>query len=397
LEEARVTALATTTLDEVAGKRWDAVVIGAGPAGALAARGLAQRQAEILLVERKCFPRGKVCGSCISLRALLLLEHAGLGPTIEALHGLPLTNAKIIARSRAVRISLPGGVSISRNELDEALVKAAIIEGAEFLPQVTASVSPEVGSEKTLTRVVELSDSQGGRFPVETSVIVAADGLGHPSLRKCREFAERIQPHSRIGLGATILAAPSGFEPGSVSMAVGKTGYVGAVRLRDGRLHLAASVDQETMRFGHSPADVVSEIFQDCHLPGIPELSHADWQGTLPLTRRTDPVAARRIFLIGDAAGYVEPFTGEGIAWALAAGLAAPRFVRPAASNILSPFSIRFSCRSRSMISWRGVLKARPNVTGARISPASMANLKRDRTRMISFLSATAFRVLASV
>ena len=54
-------------------------------------------------------------------------------------------------------------------------------------------------------------------------------------------------------------------------------------------------------------------------------------KGTAPLTRRTTPIAEERLFLLGDAAGYVEPFTGEGIAWALVAGLAvAPLAIRAA-------------------------------------------------------------------
>jgi flavin-dependent dehydrogenase len=54
----------------------------------------------------------------------------------------------------------------------------------------------------------------------------------------------------------------------------------------------------------------------------IPALDSARWHGTARLTRQTRPLAADRLFLLGDAAGYVEPFTGEGIAWALASGRA---------------------------------------------------------------------------
>ena len=56
--------------------------------------------------------------------------------------------------------------------------------------------------------------------------------------------------------------------------------------------------------------------------PAIAGLEHAHWQGTAGLTRHTQPLAQERLFLLGDAAGYVEPFTGEGIAWALASAQA---------------------------------------------------------------------------
>jgi flavin-dependent dehydrogenase len=56
--------------------------------------------------------------------------------------------------------------------------------------------------------------------------------------------------------------------------------------------------------------------------PAIPDLDALGWRGTPALTRRTRRLAAERLFLLGDAAGYIEPFTGEGIAWALAAARA---------------------------------------------------------------------------
>ena len=325
-----MTALATTTLEMVSRERWDAIVIGAGPAGALAARGLAQRQVRTLLVDRKAFPRDKVCGSCISRPALSLLEQAGLAARIEPLEGIPLTEARIVIKSRSLRVPLPGVMFIPRSALDEALVKAAIAEGVRFLPEVTAAVSPPSSSDKTLTRVVELKDSKGGSVTALASAVVAADGLGHPSLRNCPEFRDQVVRNSRMGLGATFSTTSSGFDLGSVTMAVARSGYVGAVRLRDGRLHLAASVDCGAMRRAHQPPHLIARILKESHLPRVPELADADWQGTIPLTRRSSQVACQRIFLIGDAAGYVEPFTGEGIAWALTTGMAVPTFVKQA-------------------------------------------------------------------
>ena len=80
-----MTVPATIERDRAAREPWDVIVIGAGPAGALAARELARRQLKILLVDRKAFPRTKVCGSCISLRALSLLDHAGLSQNVADL------------------------------------------------------------------------------------------------------------------------------------------------------------------------------------------------------------------------------------------------------------------------------------------------------------------------
>ena len=62
-----------------AGETWDAVVVGAGPAGAVAARELARRGHRVLLAERAKFPRGKVCGCCLNEHTLSALAAAGLG------------------------------------------------------------------------------------------------------------------------------------------------------------------------------------------------------------------------------------------------------------------------------------------------------------------------------
>jgi flavin-dependent dehydrogenase len=325
-----MTGLALTSLEAATRERFDAIVIGAGPAGALAARGLAQRRLKTLLVERKAFPRDKVCGSCVSRPALALLEQVGLGPRIDALGGIPLTSAKIIMKSCGFQVPLTGAACIPRMALDEALVQAAIAEGVVFLPEVAASVLPRNTPEKTGIRVVELADARTGTFKVEASAVVAADGLGHPSLRNCPEFQDGVLRSSRIGLGATFATKASGFEMGRVTMAVGQGAYVGMVRLRGDRLHVAASVNRHALQQVHQPSGLIARILNDCHLPEVCEPADADWHGTLPLTRRPGCVASNRVFLIGDAAGYVEPFTGEGIAWALTMGIAVPAFVRQA-------------------------------------------------------------------
>jgi flavin-dependent dehydrogenase len=63
-------------------------------------------------------------------------------------------------------------------------------------------------------------------------------------------------------------------------------------------------------------------ILQETLFPQPPGLADLEWRGTPPLTRRLTPPAMHRVFVLGDAAGYIQPFTGEGISWALAAGQA---------------------------------------------------------------------------
>ncbi|MCA9069979.1 MAG: FAD-dependent monooxygenase, partial [Planctomycetaceae bacterium] len=333
VEKRLLTVSATQTLEQASQENWDVIVIGAGPAGTMAARGLVQRQLKTLVVDRKAFPRDKVCGCCLSHRALSVIENAGLKPQLSELSGVPLTQFKLVTVSTSLEADLPGGVVLSRVLLDEMLLRSAIGEGVEFLPEVTAVVNPDVPSNQSRYRLITCTTNAGQSCELKASSIVVADGLGHPSLQKCPEFAERVRPASRMGLGTTLNTEIPGFDFGNITMVVGRSGYVGATRLPDGRLHLAASVDASALGKSRTPGNLVSQIFAEAHLPKILELADATWRGTLPLTRRTQVVANRRVFLVGDAAGYVEPFTGEGIAWAVTTGWALPQFVKQAISG----------------------------------------------------------------
>lgn len=103
-------------------------------------------------------------------------------------------------------------------------------------------------------------------------------------------------------------------------MAIGPDGYVGAVRLEDGRWNLAAAVDVDAVKRGRGIAPVVEAILASVGWPLSGAANGACWRGTPRLSRRPRHVAAERVFAVGDAAGYVEPFTGEGMACALEGG-----------------------------------------------------------------------------
>jgi hypothetical protein len=94
------------------------------------------------------------------------------------------------------------------------------------------------------------------------------------------------------------------------------------VRVEDGRLNVAAAFDPAFVRRLGTPAAAAARILAEAGFDPVAALETARWQGTARLARRTRPLAADRLFLLGDAAGYVEPFTGEGIAWALASAQA---------------------------------------------------------------------------
>ncbi|NLG41988.1 MAG: FAD-dependent oxidoreductase, partial [Phycisphaerae bacterium] len=121
---------------------WDAVVIGAGPAGAMAALRLARQGARVLLVEKHRFPRPKVCGCCLNAAALELLAECGLADLTSRAGAQRLSAIELGVAGKTARLGLPTGAALSRERLDALLVGEAIAAGASFLPATAATVGP---------------------------------------------------------------------------------------------------------------------------------------------------------------------------------------------------------------------------------------------------------------
>ena len=290
---------------------WDALVIGAGPAGSAAARELARRGAAVLLVDKATFPRAKVCGCCLNGAAMSALEAIGLGHIPKECGAIPLRAVKIAAGRHSAAVCLPGGVVLSREAFDTALIREAEAAGATFRPGTT--VNPASWRAGGVSPLI-LSPSGGLRPPLAKVTILAA-GLSGDA---------RPSPTSRIGAGVVVAAdhAPDFFAPATIYMATGRGGYVGLVRLEDGRLDIAAAFDAAFVRSSGGLGAAAEAVLSGVRWPVVAGIERWPWKGTPALTRRLATVAGHRLFAVGDAAGYVEPFTGEGMAWAIASGAA---------------------------------------------------------------------------
>lgn len=304
-----------TPLADFAHTTWDVVVVGAGVAGTMAARECARRGAKTLLVDKSSWPRDKVCGCCLNLRALGTLEGAGLGDLVESAGGQPLTRFRMGAAGRVATVPLPGGMAVSRGRLDASMAQAAVEEGVTFLPETMARLS----SSSEAARAVMLKN-RSGFVTVTAKMVLAADGLGGKLLKSAQTFDSPPTAASRIGAGAILPQAPTAYAPGTIYMACGKRGYVGLVRIEDGRLDVAAAFDPHWVKFAGGLGYAASAVLNEAGFDPIAGLDQAAWKGTPPLTRAASTLSAHRFLVLGDAAGYVEPFTGEGMAWALASG-----------------------------------------------------------------------------
>ncbi|HUF76991.1 MAG TPA: FAD-dependent oxidoreductase [Longimicrobiales bacterium] len=311
-------------------KRWDVVVVGAGPSGALAARESARRGATVLLLDRASFPRWKVCGACLSPGARRILEGVGLGSLPTDLGGVDLRRLVLRAGAGSASVSLRDSLALSRVAFDAALVEAAAAAGAEFWPCARASLG-RLEPEERAVRVAR----NGRTVDVRARVVVDATGLGHGLRAEAAADhgpADEIAEDSRVGLGGVLRGERYPVDAGDLHMTVGRSGYVGIVRLEDGTLNVAAALDRERLRAA-TPSEAVSEVLAEGGLPPLGEAPLAGWRGTPPLTRAPPDAGARRLLRVGDAIGYVEPFTGEGICWALGAGGAVAELANSAAER----------------------------------------------------------------
>jgi flavin-dependent dehydrogenase len=306
---------------------WDIVVVGAGLSGAIAAREAARLGSRVLLVEKASFPRRKVCGCFLNANALASLAHLGLGHLIVASRAPSVRGVFMAAGRRQAYLPLPTGAGLSRAWLDAELAREATAAGAALLLRTEAHL---IGVDDDRCRLRLTRD--GEEIEVVSRVVVAADGLAGRLARQTPGCTHSVNPRSRIGVSATTSLVPNGYRSGTIQMVVGREGYIGALQVENGNLELAAALEPAAMkRWG--PGETVGRILDQSPLPRFEGVRDLAWQGTTPLSCRTSPPAGRRIFFVGDAAGYIEPFTGEGMAWALASGAAVSGIAHQAARH----------------------------------------------------------------
>src|SRR5262249_31408112 len=164
--------------------------------------------------------------------------------------------------------------------------------------------------------------------------------------------------NSRIGAGAVVSRAPAFYERGTIHMACGDDGYVGLVRLEDGRLDVATALERFAVQDAGGPSRLAAEILQSVGWPAIAEMEKETWRGPPGLPRRASRVAGERLFVVGDSAGYVEPFTGEGIAWALDAGVALTSLAVEAAREWTPRLAARWTSIFRRTVGDRRACRA---------------------------------------
>jgi len=278
------------------------VIVGAGPAGSTCAYFLAKRGIQVLLVEKESFPRYKVCGACLHPQTVHLISE--IEPSILEF-ARPVLSISLFCGTKRIDLPSAGGSILSRERLDSLLLAKAIQAGAEVLMATTLKVEAHLDSHYVLSLKGEETRQ------IETKVLVDAAGLGGIF----RGANDKVASRSFIGVGTVFkpkhISTPNAISTDSISMHIMKSGYFGTCTLEDGSINVAAAVSAKGFKL-----PLESVVRESMHIPLSQSL---EWRGTKHLTR-LGTKALPRYFAIGDAAGYVEPFTGEGIKWAVLGG-----------------------------------------------------------------------------
>jgi len=306
----------TIATSEAAQRMWPVVVVGGGVAGTCVAAGIAARGIGVLLIDKGRAPRNKTCGCCMNLRAMRGLERLGLLEPVLALNPPTLSGMILLRGTAHARIPFPkqGGhapIAVSRLALDRVLVASAISRGAHFLGESRVISSRLEGDH----RIVRVRASDGQSVVLRAGIVVACDGLGSALAREAGLDLPQVES-GKIGASTILDSAAFSLATDQITMATGNAGYVGVVALEDGRWNVAAAMHADAAKVGISES--VSRLLSDCGIAG-PDLGQIKWTTCPRLGREVSKPWAERLLLAGDSSGYIEPITGEGMAWAVAA------------------------------------------------------------------------------
>ena len=318
----------------------DVVVVGAGPGGSATAAYLASHGLDVALVEKATFPRDKICGDGLTPRAVRELIHLGIDTTGWR-------------RSRGLRIvgggqhftldwpessTWPGhGLVRTRRQLDENLARHAQARGARLFERtsVTAPVHDATG-RVTGVRAKLLDDTgraTGAALQIDAPVVVAADGVSSRlatavgrQKREDRVMGVAVRAYYRSAALATEDYLVSHLElwtTDETGARILMPGYGWIFPLEDGRANVGLGILDTSSAFGQTDYKDVLRRWIDTLAPTwgfeFDEEAGPIRGAALPMGFNRTPLYADGLLLVGDAAGMVNPFNGEGIDYALEA------------------------------------------------------------------------------
>jgi geranylgeranyl reductase family protein len=311
----------------------DVVVVGAGPGGSAAAYHLARHGVDVTLLEKSSFPREKVCGDGLPPRGVRSVLRMGIDPNnpgFERVIGL-----RVYSKRTMIELPWPKlddfpdfGLVATRMDLDEMLARRAQKAGARLMER-TEAVEPILEDGWVTGVRVRPSDERDAEpTEIRSRVVLAADGA---SCKLGAAAGVRRDPGRPIGIAARryyrIERRPGPWFESWLDLWEGTSllpGYGWLFPVADGTVNLGAGLLNTFKGFKDISAQRLFKVFASMMPPewGISEETAAGrlLSGPLPMGLSRRPTAVPGLLLIGDAAGMVNPFNGEGIAYAMESG-----------------------------------------------------------------------------
>ncbi|MDQ6695324.1 MAG: NAD(P)/FAD-dependent oxidoreductase [Chloroflexota bacterium] len=299
-------------------KRYDAIVVGAGPAGSATSALLAKKGLSVLLLDKAAFPRDKACGEYTSADTEEVLSRIGALKAVEDAGARRLSAMRVISPAGhgfSMEYNAPQVLATQRRSLDAALVAYALQCGAEVRER--SRVESVVVTEGHVHGVTLRTRS--GTIQEESRLVIGADGV-HSAVVRSLGLAAPLRWPQNLGMVAHYRGY-SGLDNWG-EMHVSRYGYAGLAPQSGGLLNVGLVMPMKSARAVGEVSSVERfERFANL-FPGVSErLCDAERvsqvRGVGPIGARVKRVYGHGYLLVGDAAGFFDPFTGEGVYKAL--------------------------------------------------------------------------------